>query len=178
MTVKVFFEFNNQLIFSTMKRMILAAVLVTAFCTASFARKVVAEGQTYTSLGTYKIEIADNLVPVKGEECKAYVITYENSPMEVTVAICKDRKCKRYVVLSDRLSVQYVCNDTYFGVEKLGKQFEKDGYKTSDAELNRSEYFHQKVLTPGKRGELEATQLIAAFFPMLLNDSTGPIASR
>ena len=66
----------------------------------------------------------------------------------------------------------------YFGVEKLDKAFEKDGFTTSDSEMNRSEYFHQKVLSPGKRGELEATQLIAAYFPMLLNNPTEAIASR
>ncbi len=149
-----------------------------AFCTASFAGKVVAEGKTFTSLGDYTIETADNPTLVKGEECKTFIISYENTPMKVTVAICKDRKCRTYVVLSDKLSVQYVCNENYFGVEKLDKAFEKDGYKTSDAELNRSEYFHQKVITPGKRGELEATQLIAAYFPMLLNTTTEAIASR
>jgi len=161
-----------------MKRLFLAAVIVTAFCAASFAGKVVAEGKTFTALGDYTIETADNPALVKGEECKTFIISYENSPMKVTVAICKDRKCKKYVVLSDKLSVQYVCNENYFGVEKLDKAFEKDGYKTSDTELNRSEYFHQKVITPGKRGELEATQLIAAFFPMLLNTTTEAIASR
>ena len=149
-----------------------------AFCTASFAGKVVAEGKTFTALGDYTIETADNPALVKGEECKTYIISYENTPMKVTVAVCKDRKCKTYVVLSDKLSVQYVCNENYFGVEKLNKAFEKDGYKTSDTELNRSEYFHQKVIAPGKRGEVEATQLIAAFFPMLLNPATEAIASR
>jgi hypothetical protein len=161
-----------------MKRMISTAVLTLVFCTAMFAGKVVAKGPTYTALGNYTIETADNAVPVNGEDCKAFVIRYENNPMEVTVAICKDRNCKKYVVLSDKLSVQYVCNDSYFGVEKLDKAFEKDGYKTSDSNLNRSEYFHQKVITPGKRSELEATQLIAAYFPMLLNTPTEAIASR
>jgi hypothetical protein len=161
-----------------MKRMISTAVLTLVFCTAMFAGKVVAKGPTYTALGNYTIETADNAVPVNGEDCKAFVIRYENNPMEVTVAICKDRNCKKYVVLSDKLSVQYVCNDSYFGVEKLDKAFEKDGYKTSDSNLNRSEYFHQKVITPGKRSELEATQLIAAYFPMLLNTTTEAIASR
>jgi hypothetical protein len=161
-----------------MKRFFSAAVLTIVFCTASFAGKVVAKGSTYTALGNYTIETADNLIPVKGEDCKAFVIRYENSPMEVTVAICKERKCKKYVVLSDKLSVQYVCNANYFGVEKLDKAFEKDGYKTSDSDLNRSEYYHQKVLTPGKRSELEATQLIAAYFPLLLNNPTEAIASR
>lgn len=161
-----------------MKRLFFAAVLMIAFCTASFAGKVVAEGKTFTALGDYTIETADNPAIVKGEECKTYIISYENTPMKVTVAICKDRKCKTYVVLSDKLSVQYVCNESYFGVEKLDKAFEKDGYKTSDTELNRSEYFHQKVIAPGKRGEVEATQLIAAYFPMLLNPATEAIASR
>ncbi len=161
-----------------MKRLFFAAVLMIAFCTASFAGKVVAEGKTFTALGDYTIETADNPALVKGEECKTFVISYENTPMKVTVAICKDRKCRKYVVLSDKLSVQYVCNENYFGVEKLDKEFEKDGYKTSDTELNRSEYFHQKVISPGRRGELEATQLIAAYFPMLLNPASEAIASR
>jgi hypothetical protein len=161
-----------------MKRMILASVLALVYCSASFAGKVVAEGPTFTPLGNYKIETADNPVLVKGEDCKAFVISYANTPMEVTVAICRERDCKKYIVISDKLSVQYVCNENYFGVEKLDKAFEKDGYKTSDSELNRSEYYHQKVITPGKRSELEATQLIAAYFPMLLNTPVEAIASR
>jgi hypothetical protein len=119
-----------------MKRMLLAAVLIIAFSTVSFAGKLVAEGKTYTALGDYRIELADNTVPLKGNDCKAFVISYENTPMEVTVVICKDRNCKRYVVLSDKLSVQYVCNEKYFGGEKLDKVFEKEGYKTSDSALN------------------------------------------
>jgi hypothetical protein len=161
-----------------MKRIILSAVLAIAFCTASFAEKVVAKGATYTVLGNYTIETADNPSYIKGEECKTFIISYENTPMKVTVAICKDRNCRKYVVLSDKLSVQYVCNDNYFGVEKLDKAFEKDGFKTSDSEMNRFEYYHQKVLTPGKRGEIEATQLIAAYFPLLLNTPTEAVASK
>jgi hypothetical protein len=161
-----------------MKRMLLAAVLILAVSTASFARKKVAEGKTFTDLGNYKIELADNPVPMKGAECKAFIISYENSPMEVKVVICKDRKCKRYVVLSDKLSVQYICNGSYFGVGLLDASFEKEGYKTSDSALNRSEYFHQKVITLGQNSELENAQLIAAYFPMLLHNDSEVTASR
>jgi hypothetical protein len=98
--------------------------------------------------------------------------------MEVTLVICKDKKCKRYVVLSDKLSVQYVCNATYFGVERLDKSFEKDGYKTSDASLNKTEYFHQKVLGSGQKDELEAIQLIAAYFPFLLQTNESMTAAK
>jgi hypothetical protein len=161
-----------------MKRILFAVVLLVALSTASFAREFVASGKTHTSLGDYKIEVADKPVVLNGQEYKAFLISYQNSPVEVSVVIRKGEKCKNYIVLSDKLSVQYVCNESYFGVQKLDKSFEKDGYCTSDAALNRSEYFHQKVLAPGKRGELENTQLIAAYFPLLLNDNEQVLATR
>lgn len=148
--------------------MILLTVLFALISTVSFGKKVIAKGQTFSALGDYKIELADNTVLMKGNDCQAYTISYANSSMEVTVVVCKDRKCKRYVVLSDKLSVQYVCNAQYFGVEKLDKSYEQEGFKTADAALNKAEYFHQKVLGPGNQGEVEATQIIATNFPFLL----------
>jgi hypothetical protein len=153
-----------------MKRMFFAALLLVAFSSASFSREFVAGGKTHSALGDYKIEIADNPFTINGEQLKAYVISYQNSPLEVKVVIRKDKKCKNYIVLSDKLSVQYVCNGDYFGVQKLEKSLEKDGLVTSDESLNRSEYFHQKLIAQGKQEEVEATQLIAAYFPMLLKD--------
>lgn len=153
-----------------MKRMFFAALLIVAFSSASFSREFVAEGKTYSALGDYKIKLADNPVTINGVQLKAYVISYENSPMDVKVAIMKDKKCKSYIVLSDKLSIEYVCNGDYFGVQKLGKSFEKDGILTSDESLNRSEYFHQRLIAQGKQDEIEATQLIAAYFPMLIKD--------
>jgi len=152
-----------------MKKMLIAGLLMTAISTASFSREFVAAGKTHTSLGDYKIELADKPVTMNGEELKAYVISYQNSPLEVTVAIRKDKKCKNYIVFSDKLSVQYVCNGQFFGVQKLDKSLEKEGYKTSDESLNRSEYFHQKLIISGQTDEVANTQLIATYFPMLLN---------
>lgn len=153
-----------------MKRMFLAALLIVAFSSASFSREFVAGGKTYSALGDYKIEIADNSVTLNGEQLKAYVISYQNSPMEVKVVIRKDKTCKNYIVLCDKLSVQYVCNGDYFGVQKLEKSLEKDGFATSDEALNRSEYFHQKLIAQGKQGEIETARLIAAYFPLLIKE--------
>jgi hypothetical protein len=161
-----------------MKRMFFAAILTLIFSTASYAKEVVAEGKTNSALGDYKIEIANDPVTINGEEFKAFVISYQNSPLEVKVAIRDEGKQKRYVVLSDKLSVQYICNAHYFGVERLDKSFEKMGYSTSDAALNRSEYFHQKVLTSGQGCELDNTSLIAAYFPRLINGFPEIIATK
>ena len=161
-----------------MIRIILTAALILMVSSASFARKLVAEGKTCTALGNYKIELADNQATVRGEDCKTYVISYENTTMEVTVIVCKDKRCKRYITTSDILSVQYVCNNNYFGVEKIGKDLEAEGFRTSDSALNRAEYFHQKVLAPGQGDELSNTQLIASYFPMLINEAAEVVASR
>jgi hypothetical protein len=129
-------------------------------------------------LGNYTLEIADSPVTLNGKELKAFVISYANTNMEVTVAFDKVRKGMKYYVLSDNLSVQYVCNGSFFGVAKLDKELEKDGFKTSDSALNRSEYFHQKVITTGGNCDLENSKLIAAYFPMLINNYENILASK
>jgi hypothetical protein len=153
-----------------MKKLLFAALLMTAFNTALFSREFVASGKTHTALGDYKIELADKPVVINGEALKAFMITYQNSPMEVKIVIRKDKKCKNYFVFSDKLSVQYVCNGKFFGVQKLDRTLESDGYKTSEAALNKTEYFHQKLIVSGQTDEVANAQLIAAYFPMLLNE--------
>ncbi len=161
-----------------MKRLIVSAVLAIAFCTASFAAKVVAKGPTFTALGDYMIETAADPAVINGEECKTFTISYENSPMSVKVVVCKSGKCTRYVTVSDKLSVQYVCNGDYFGVEKLDKALRKEGMNTSDSELNLQEYYHQKLISQTRLSELESTKLIAVYFPLLINNPTEAVAVK
>ena len=161
-----------------MKRIILAAVLILAVSIASYGRKVVAEGKTYSALGNYKIEIDTKSMMINGKEHKPFVITYENSKMEVRVAIDMDKNSKIYYVISDNLSVQYVSNRNYFGVEKLSPDLEKEGYKTSDAALNRLEYFRQKAITTQEGWRRDNTALIAAYFPMLINNIESLLAAK
>ena len=153
-----------------MKKMFIAVTLFIAFSTASFSGKFMTEGKSNSSLGNYKIEIADNPITLNGEELKTYIISYENSPLQVKVAVMKEKDCKKYIVLSDKLSIQYVCNGAYFGVQRLEKssELESAGFSTSDKSLNRSEYFHQKVLATGKPDEIESTRFIASYFPLLI----------
>jgi hypothetical protein len=161
-----------------MKRMFFAVILIIAFSTASFTREVVAEGKTHSAFGNYKIELAKDPVTINGEDFKTFMISYQNSPLKVRVAIRNEDKCRKYFVLSENLSVQYVCNTNYFGVEKLDKSFAKDGYTTSDASLDRSEYFHQKVLSSGQGCEMDNTMLIAAYFPRLIINSGELVAAK
>ena len=161
-----------------MKRMMLTALLIIVISAASFGRKLVAEGKTFTAMGNFKIETADKPLVINGVSLDTYVITYDNSKMSVTIAIDKDRKCKRYLTISDKLSVQYVCYGTHFGIEKLNEKYAKDGFKTSESSLNRSAYFHQKVLVQGQIDPITCMKLIGAYYPELLNDLENVLASR
>lgn len=161
-----------------MKKIVFLTVLVLVVSTSSFARRLVSEGKTYSALGDYKIHTGDKSLTINGKEHLPYIISYENSDMEVMVAVDMDKKEKKYYVISDDLSVQYVSNKQYFGVEKLEKEVENDGYKTSDEALNRVEYFRQKVITQDQKWRADNTRLVAAFFPMLLNNVENKLAVK
>jgi hypothetical protein len=75
-------------------------LLIATICTGSFARKFVAEGKTYSTLGNYKIEVDDRFIMLNGKEHRPYVITYENTGLEVRVAVDMEKNRKVYYVLS------------------------------------------------------------------------------
>jgi hypothetical protein len=157
-----------------MKRIFFAAILMIVISSSAISREVVGTGKSHSALGDYKIEIADNPVVVDGEQLKTYIISYQNSPMEVKVVIMKGKNCKNYIVLSDKLSVQYVCNQSYFGVQKLDKELAHEGFITIDESLDRVAYFHQKVIAPGMRQEVDNAHLIASYFPALIKSPAAP----
>ncbi|MBK8883873.1 MAG: hypothetical protein IPN67_16285 [Bacteroidales bacterium] len=102
-----------------MKKMLFAALLIVAFGSASFSRELVAEGKTYSALGDYRIEIADNPVTINGDEFTAFVISYQNTPLEVRVAIRKEHDCKKYIVLSEKLWCSMFATQTILGLRGL-----------------------------------------------------------
>jgi hypothetical protein len=161
-----------------MKRVVLSTIVILALSTASFAGKFVAEGESNSALGNYRIEMDDNLITLNGKAHLPYIITYENTGMKVRVAVDMDRRCKKYYVLSDNLSVQYICARQLIGIEFLDKSLENDGFKTSVENLNRKANFQQKVIGKSSRDILENTKLIACFYPMLLKYEESVVAER
>ena len=152
-----------------MKRVMTMTLLILVISCATFGKKIVAVGKTTATNGNFRIETADQPIVLEGVILDTYTITYDNSDLSIIVAIEKTKKCVRYLTLSDKLSVQYVCYGNYFGIEKLGKQYEKHGIATSDDFLNRAEYFHQKVIVSEPSDAIKCMKLIGAYFPDLLS---------
>lgn len=153
-----------------MKKILLSSLAIMTFCLAASAKETIAEGKTCSALGDFKIETSEKSFVISGRELETYTISYDNSDIIVTLAIDKDPKCRKYYVLSDALSVQYVCSKKSFGVAKLDKELENEGFKTIFATLNKEAFFQQKIISSGTGDDLENSKLIASYFPLLLSN--------
>ncbi len=137
----------------------------------AFALDPVAEGQTNHELGAYIVENSNAPLIIDATILTTYEVSYENSDMTVRIAIDdSDKKCRKFIVVSDNLAIQYDCNGKFFGVKMPEQTYIEDGISGSMINLDRAEYHKQKVLTQNKKSELEQVQLIAVFFPKLIKD--------
>ncbi len=162
-----------------MKRIILLSAITLSLLVTGFARSPLAEGETHCCLGNYVIDRAAGPVIVDGNALETFIIKYENSDLSVRVAIDRsDRKCARYLVLSDDLEIQYVANRKYFGVQRLDRQYLDDGMSTSDLSLEKEAYFHQKVITRSRHNDIGYLRLVAVFYPKLVTDYEKVFAVR
>jgi hypothetical protein len=161
-----------------MRRIVLTCLIVITAGLVLNARKPLATGSTFSALGDYMIEVAENPLLLDGKELETFVISYANTDMKVTVAINQTRNCRKYYVLSDNLSVQYVCNSRYFGVERLDKDLKDKGFNTSNDALNHEEYYRQRLITDASGSSMDYTKLAAAYFPFLIQNPEGLLAGR
>lgn len=152
-----------------MKKMLFTIILVLAVCMSGSASKKIARGKTHSDFGKYTIEKADKQVLINGKALDAFVITYDNSPVKLTIAMEKDGNCRRYYTLNKDLSVMYVRTPEYFGIQRLATNLEKEGYATNNKHLNRRQYFYQRVIAGSGYGDRGNSMLIAANYPFLVN---------
>lgn len=148
----------------------LLGILALVFSPA-IALEPVAEGKTNNELGSYYVEKSEAPIIVDARILTTYKVSYENSEMTVRIAVDnRDKKCRKFIVVSDNLAMQYDCNGKIFGVKMPDQAYVEDGIPGSMINLDRSEYHKQKVLTQKKKSEIEQVKLIAVFFPKLIKN--------
>ena len=150
-----------------MKRIVLTTALILIISLASFANQLLSQGHSNSQFGDYKIEALDNRMPFKDKELDLYQITYEKNGLTVVVALDKDKKCKKYYVLSEKLPIQYECNGIYFGVKLLDNDLLYNGFPITLDSVNKTEFYSQRVLATGITDTLDHLNLIAAYYPGL-----------
>lgn len=152
-----------------MKTIVLTAALILTACLASFANTIVAQGQSNSEFGGYKIELLNDHLVINNKLLDKYQITYENSDLRVIVAVDKLHQVQKYYVLNEKFPVQYESNGSHFGIKVLDKALAEHGFTTTFENANRAEYFHQKVLTSEATNTNARLNLIAAYYPGLLH---------
>ncbi|MCX6221308.1 MAG: hypothetical protein NTZ69_09985 [Bacteroidia bacterium] len=150
-----------------MKRIVLTTAMILIISLASFANQLLSQGHSNSQFGDYKIEALDNRMPFKDKELDLYQITYEKNGLTVVVALDKDKKCKKYYVLSEKLPIQYECNGVYFGVKLLDNDLLYNGFPITMDSVNKTEFYSQRVLATGITDTLDHLNLIAAYYPGL-----------
>lgn len=151
-----------------MKTIFLTTAMVLLVSMFAMGNKLVAKGSSNSAFGDYKIEQLEDHMMLQGKELDRYMISYEKSDMKVVVVLDKQKKCKKYYVLTDQAPIQYECNGLYFGVKKLDNELLSSGFATSMEKLNKQVYYHQRVLASGTTETVAQLELIAAFYPELL----------
>ena len=131
----------------------------------------VAEGETNYELGAFVVEKSNAPIIIDATIMPTYEVSYENSDMTIRIAVDNsDRKCRKFIVVSDNLAIQYNCDGRVFGVTLPDMAYIEDGIPSSKINLDRSEYHRQKVLTQQVNSEIEQIRLISVYFPKLVKD--------
>lgn len=163
-----FYQIFKLFNFLVMKKIVLSIALILTVCLSSMGNRFVAKGQSNSEFGDYRIEQLDDHLVLNNKELDQYLITYEKKELKVVVVLDKQKKCKKYYVLSSQVPVQYECDGIRFGVKKLDKELAGQGYRTNLDGMNKEEFFHQKVLVSGEPvSTLEHLNLIASYYPGL-----------
>jgi hypothetical protein len=153
-----------------MKKIFLSAVLIFSVFMVSNGNPVVSTGQSNSAFGDYQIiALTDHLV-LNGRELDKYLISYEKPEMKLIVAVDKQKNCRKYYVLSGLLPVEYDCNGSYFGIKKLEQELVDKGFVADLNNLNKQEFYRQRILTDEHLGTVDQLNLIASYYPGLLNE--------
>jgi uncharacterized CHY-type Zn-finger protein len=150
-----------------MKRIVSTALFILFVSMCTMGSKIVAKGPSYSAFGDFQIEKLEDHMIINNKEMDKYLITWKKTDLKVVVAVDKQKRCKKYYVLADKIPVQYECNGTYFGIKQLDKDLLKIGFSTTLANLNRQEYYRQKIITGETTATLDHLQLIASYYPGL-----------
>ena len=153
------------------------AILVISVFTAS-AITSVTRGNTNSSLGTYTIEKADMLEMIQGKALRTYTVKYENTEDSLLVVVDDSREELNFLVISDNLMIEYNCENNLFGANIVGEYFENEGYFTQRENLDRKQYFHQKLITQNPKSETEYISLISVYFPKLIMNTKKLYANK
>ncbi len=126
-------------------------------------------GNSQTVLGAYQIT---ELEPetIKKETLRKFQLTYENGNAPITIYLNERSKCNDYIVRSNVMEVQYVCNKQGFGATTVNSKFSLYPEQTNNMFHSTEALGYQSKITDGEISIEKALGLIACYYPSLLKN--------
>jgi hypothetical protein len=139
------------------------AVAITSTFAYSDGPGIVAAGSSTNNAGLYWILETNETFHFQGEEYRVYKVKYDNSEMDVRIAVNQELDCNRYIAYTKDYTIFYDCSKEGFGVKRV--MFAK---RDSHLSFNPNVYLDQAVLTKKRRIQEDvALSLIAATLPAM-----------
>lgn len=136
--------------------------------TARVKNGQVLSGDSQTDLGKYSIVESEVPMVANDQVLDTYDLVYENASNPVKIGVISEKKCTTFLVRSNEIEVQYVCQKGIFGVKKMDKQYRELTAATADSKLDKVNYYAQRVISQNPKTEKELLGLIACYFPVLV----------
>lgn len=124
---------------------------------------VYAQGTTESPAGDYVVSATDEVYHFQGKEYEVFKVTYQDSYMDMKIAVNTEDECKSYIAYTDNYTVFYTCDEEGFGVRKI--------FFTNDEAREGFDYkkYHDQVVLK-KRHHIfkkKAIELIASNLPSM-----------
>jgi len=125
--------------------------------------EVYLSGNTNTSAGDFVVHLSEDLYHFQGRVHEVYKVSYDNTNMNMKIAVNTEGDCKSFVAYNGEFTFFYNCNKFGFGVRKV--MF--DNFWAHE-QFSAEQYHQQSIMKCDKIiDKKDAVRLIAVYVPML-----------
>lgn len=149
----------------------MSLLMISLFTVAAKEKETsLINGQSLTELGQYSIRLSHETLKFGDEALKTYELTYANSNSPVLIGVKKTKNCMSFIVHTDKIEVEYVCNKHVFGVKRIEQAYQTIPTDAINKMMDNADFYTQRVISQYPKTEEELLGLIACYFPSLVQD--------
>jgi len=126
-------------------------------------------GNSQTILGNYQLTEVEPET-IDNQTFRKFELIYENGNAPVTIYLNQRSKCNDYIVRSNVMEAQYICNKKGFGATTVNSKFRKYPEQINNMFLSTEALRYQSKITEGQLPVEKALGLIACYYPSLLKN--------
>jgi len=127
------------------------------------------KGFSNTEFGDYTVTVASEQIEKDGKSLETYILEYNKINIPVKIGVEENKFCRNYIVRYPFFEIMYVCTKQGLGARRIDPGSETISTAVVNALLDETQLAYQEIIVNKKVGDEEALQLIACYFPLLIN---------